>query len=45
MKKALLLIDYIHDFVDDDGALTVGKPAQYIRENIERAISWTVVIS
>ena len=38
MKKALLLIDYIHDFVDDDGALTVGKPAQDIRENIERAI-------
>ena len=25
--------------VDDDGALTVGKPAQDIRENIERAIS------
>ena len=39
MKKALLLIDYIHDFVDDDGALTIGKPAQYIRENIIRAIS------
>ena len=39
MKRALLLVDYIHDFVDDDGALTVGKPAQDIRENIERAIS------
>jgi len=39
MKKALLLVDYIHDFVDDDGALTVGKPAQDIKENIERAIS------
>ncbi len=39
MKKALLLIDYIHDFVDDDGALTVGKPAQDIRQNIERAIA------
>jgi nicotinamidase-related amidase len=39
MRKALLLVDYIHDFVDDDGALTVGKPAQAIRENIARAIS------
>jgi nicotinamidase-related amidase len=39
MKRALLLVDYIHDFVDDDGALTVGPPAQAIRENIERAIS------
>lgn len=37
--KALVLIDYIHDFVDDDGALTVGKPAQEIREAIIRAIS------
>jgi len=34
MKRALLLVDYIHDFVDDDGALTVGKPAQDIRGNI-----------
>ena len=39
MKRALLLVDYIHDFVDDDGALTVGQPAQAIRGNIERAIS------
>ncbi len=39
MKRALILTDYIHDFVDDDGALTVGKPAQDIRENIVRAIS------
>jgi nicotinamidase-related amidase len=39
VKRALLLVDYIHDFVDDDGALTVGKPAQDIKENIERAIS------
>lgn len=39
MKKALLLINYIHDFVDDDGALTVGKPAQDIGPNIVRAIS------
>lgn len=39
MKRALVLTDYIHDFVDDDGALTVGKPAQDIRKNIVRAIS------
>jgi nicotinamidase-related amidase len=38
MKKALVLIDYIRDFVDDDGALTVGKPAQDIRGNIVCAI-------
>jgi nicotinamidase-related amidase len=39
MKRALLLVDYIHDLVDDDGALTVGPPAQAIRGNVERAIS------
>ena len=39
MRKALVLIDYIHDFVDDDGALTAGKPAQEIRAAIVRAIS------
>lgn len=39
MKRALLLIDYIHDFVDEDGALTVGKPAQDLRENITYTIS------
>jgi len=39
LKKALVLTDYIHDFVDDDGALTVGRPAQDVRENIVRAIS------
>ena len=26
MQRALLLVDYIHGFVDDDGALTVGSP-------------------
>jgi nicotinamidase-related amidase len=39
MKRALLLIDYIHDFVDDDGALPVGMSAQAIREKIVRVIS------
>lgn len=39
MRKALILVDYIHDFVDDDGALTVGKPAQAMRDNILRAIA------
>ena len=38
MKKALILIDYIYDFVDDKGALTAGKPAQEIKGNIEKAI-------
>lgn len=39
MKKALVLIDYIYDFVDDDGALTAGKPAQIIAGNIANAIN------
>lgn len=26
MTKALLIIDYTNDFVDDKGALTCGKP-------------------
>lgn len=30
MTKALLIIDYTNDFVADDGALTVGKPAQQL---------------
>lgn len=39
MKNALILIDYIYDFVADDGALTAGKPAQAIMQNIAVAIS------
>ncbi|AEN99541.1 hypothetical protein LSA_11560 [Fructilactobacillus sanfranciscensis TMW 1.1304] len=27
-KEALLIIDYTNDFVADNGALTLGKPAQ-----------------
>lgn len=34
MTKALLIIDYTNDFVADDGALTCGKPAQAIDENL-----------
>lgn len=30
MTKALLIIDYTNDFVADNGALTVGKPAQQL---------------
>lgn len=32
--KALLSIDYTNDFVADIGALTAGKPAQEIEDNI-----------
>ncbi len=39
MKRALVLIDYIRDFVEDDGALTAGKPAQDIKNNIAEAIA------
>ena len=38
MKKALILVDYIYDFVEDDGALTCGKPAQEIKGNIADVI-------
>ena len=34
MKKALIHIDYTHDFVASDGALTCGKPAQEIERRI-----------
>ena len=30
MKKALIIIDFVNDFVDDKGALTCGAPAQRI---------------
>ncbi len=30
MKKALLIIDYVNDFVADDGNLTCGAPAQVL---------------
>jgi nicotinamidase-related amidase len=33
-KRALLIVDMSHDFVADDGGLTVGKPAQEIVSNI-----------
>lgn len=32
--KALINIDYTNDFVKEDGALTAGKPAQDIKEEI-----------
>ena len=38
MKKALIIIDYINDFVQDDGKLTCGKPAQDIDETIEKIV-------
>lgn len=34
MQEALLIIDYTNDFVDSQGALTCGKPAQGIESNI-----------
>lgn len=33
-NEALLIIDYTNDFVDDDGALTVGQPGQDISDRI-----------
>ena len=38
MKRLLLVIDYQNDFVADDGALTCGKMAQDIEDNILAAI-------
>lgn len=31
-KKALLVIDYTHDFVATDGKLTCGEPGQALDE-------------
>ncbi|KRK57181.1 cysteine hydrolase family protein [Fructilactobacillus fructivorans] len=33
-KDALLIIDYTNDFVDDQGSLTAGKPAQKLDQSI-----------
>lgn len=33
-QEALLIIDYTNDFVHNEGALTCGKPAQALEENI-----------
>ncbi|MDR2602547.1 MAG: cysteine hydrolase [Spirochaetaceae bacterium] len=42
MKNALIIIDYIYDFVADDGKLTCGKPAQEIDGFIAAQIEKTV---
>lgn len=34
MKRALIIIDYVYDFVADDGKLTCGKPGQKIEAYI-----------
>ncbi len=34
MKKALIIVDYVYDFVADDGRLTCGKPGQVIESKI-----------
>lgn len=33
-NEALLIIDYTNDFVNDNGALTCGKPAQELEDHI-----------
>ncbi len=38
MKKALIIVDYVYDFVADDGNLTCGKPGQDIEDNIIKVI-------
>ncbi len=39
MKRALIIIDYVNDFVDTNGSLTCGEPAQNIENNISKIIS------
>lgn len=34
MNQALIIIDYVNDFVDDNGSLTCGAPAQHIDTKI-----------
>lgn len=38
LKKALIIIDYVNDFVETDGKLTCGPPAQDIENNISQII-------
>lgn len=38
MKKALLVIDYTHDFIATDGKLTCGEPGQALDEKISALI-------
>ncbi len=42
MSKALIVVDMIHDFIADDGALTCGKPGQVIVPYIINEIHNTV---
>ena len=39
MKKCLMVIDYVFDFVSDNGALTCGEPAQLIDSNISNLVT------
>ncbi|ONI44348.1 isochorismatase [Candidatus Epulonipiscioides gigas] len=39
MKKALIIIDYVYDFVADDGKLTCGKAGQNIEKKIIELIT------
>lgn len=39
MNKALIVIDYVYDFVADDGKLTCGSIAQEIDSKIESLVS------
>lgn len=38
MKKALIIIDYVNDFVADNGHLTCGKVGQDIDNNISKLV-------
>lgn len=39
MKKALIIIDYINDFVESDGKLTCGEPAQKLDKIIASLVN------
>ena len=38
LKEALLIVDYVNDFVSDDGRLSCGKVGQEIEKNIVQVI-------
>lgn len=38
MDRALIVIDYTHDFIDDKGTLTCGKPAQDLDQRIAELV-------
>lgn len=44
-NKALIIVDYSFDFIDDNGKLTCGKPGQEIETFITQRIKIIIIIN